>query len=165
MKPPPSIRSRRRHFAPLEAQRGVLLLEVLISLLIFSLALLGLVALQARAVQYSVDAEDRNRASLLVNEIVTAMWLKQSTNTGDLASEISAWEAKLSDPSQGGLPGGAQKITTNNKVILGLGPKPDGSVTIQVTWDAHNRSDPSQDSPTSKHNFTTTVVIPPAKLP
>ena len=45
-------------------QRGVTLIEVLVSVLIMSFGILGIVALQARAIQFSLDADDRNRAAL-----------------------------------------------------------------------------------------------------
>ena len=67
-------------------QGGAFLLEVLISILIFSFALLGLVALQARAVQFSVNAEDRNRAALLANELVATMLTQQSVDVGTLSA-------------------------------------------------------------------------------
>lgn len=84
-----------RQLSNKHSQEGALLLEVLISILIFSFAILGLVALQARAVQYSVDAEDRNRAALLANELVAMMWSLQSVNSGVLAAEITAWQTKV----------------------------------------------------------------------
>lgn len=77
------------------SQSGALLLEVLISILIFSFAILGLVALQARAVQFSVDAEDRNRAALLANELVSTMWSQRSVDAGILAAEITAWQTRV----------------------------------------------------------------------
>ena len=60
---PPSARA---------SQSGVALIEVLISILLFSLGILGLIGLQARAISFSVDAEDRNRAALFANEIATS---------------------------------------------------------------------------------------------
>ena len=53
------------------------LIEVLVSLLIFSFGFLGLIGMQARAVQLSTDAEDRSRAALLANDIVTTMWTQK----------------------------------------------------------------------------------------
>jgi type IV pilus assembly protein PilV len=76
-------------------QGGAFLLEVLISILIFSFALLGLVALQARAVQFSVNAEDRNRAALLANELVATMLTQQSVDVGTLSAEITSWQTRV----------------------------------------------------------------------
>ena len=40
-----------------------------------SVGLLGLIGLQARAVNFSVNAEDRNRAALFANDVASGMWL------------------------------------------------------------------------------------------
>jgi len=63
---------------PSQRQRGSTLLEVLVSVLIFSFGILGLVAMQVRATQYSVDAEDRNRAALLADDLAAQMRLART---------------------------------------------------------------------------------------
>ncbi|AMM24846.1 type IV pilus modification protein PilV [Variovorax sp. PAMC 28711] len=99
-------------------QRGIALLEVLVSILLFSLGILGLVGLQARAVTTSVDAEDRGRAALLANEIASTMWLTDSVTVNG-----TAWQARVSAPTTGGLSNGTVTITpvagtTNSADIL-----------------------------------------------
>ncbi|MFT7723136.1 MAG: type IV pilus modification protein PilV [Roseateles sp.] len=56
-------------------QRGVLLLEVLVALLIFSLGVLGLVGLQASAAKQSGETKYRADATLLANELLGQMRL------------------------------------------------------------------------------------------
>jgi type IV pilus assembly protein PilV len=56
-------------------QRGVMLLEVLIALLIFALGVLGLVGLQARAARDSSQTKYRADATLLANDLLGQMWL------------------------------------------------------------------------------------------
>lgn len=99
------------------SQAGILLLEVLISVLIFAFAILGLAGLQARAIQFSVDAEDRNRAALMTNEIVTLMWLHGTTDSTKLGSEFTDWEDRLKDPGQGGLPGAAVEVDSASGLV------------------------------------------------
>lgn len=60
--------------APLNKQTGVMLLEALISILIFSLGILAIVGLQAAAVSNAADAKYRTDASLLANEVIAQMW-------------------------------------------------------------------------------------------
>jgi type IV pilus assembly protein PilV len=55
-------------------QSGVMLLEALIAILIFSLGVLGIVGLQASAVNASRDAKYRTDAGLLANELIGQMW-------------------------------------------------------------------------------------------
>lgn len=55
-------------------QSGVMLLEALIAILIFSLGILGVVGMQASAVNASRDAKYRTDAGLLANELIGQMW-------------------------------------------------------------------------------------------
>lgn len=128
------------------AQRGILLLEVLISVLIFSIALLGLVALQARAVQFSVSAEDRNRAALLVNNLVATMWMQDTVNTGTLSGEITAWQAQVRSalPPFDNTVGATVQNGTENGVE---------TATITVTWVPTGANG-------TQSSYTTQVMIP-----
>lgn len=62
-----------RHSA-LRAQSGVMLIEALIALLIFSVGVLGIVGLQSTAAKVSGDARYRSEAALLANELIGRMW-------------------------------------------------------------------------------------------
>jgi type IV pilus assembly protein PilV len=62
------------------SQRGGFLLEALIGILIFSLGVLGLVALQGRAIGYSSDAQYRGEAAYLANAYVSRMWADSRAN-------------------------------------------------------------------------------------
>ncbi|MFZ3120105.1 MAG: type IV pilus modification protein PilV [Variovorax sp.] len=126
-------------------QGGLALLEVLISLLIFSLGILGLIGLQTRAVSLSVDAEDRNRAALLANEVASTMWLQGSVTLS--AEKETAWKASVADPTKGGLPNGVGTVTA----VTGTTKSAD----IKITWHPPSRSSDADDS-----NFTTRVVLP-----
>lgn len=75
------------------------MIEVLVSLLIFSFGLLGMAGMLARSLTISIDAEDRNRAALLANEIASTMWLKNS-----ISVDTTAWQTRVKDMTNGGLP-------------------------------------------------------------
>ena len=136
------MKRTRQSSASAPNQRGVAMIEVLISILLFSLGILGLIGLQARAVSFSVDAEDRNRAALLANEIVTQMWLQKTVS---LSEDITKpWEDRVKDPKTGGLPGGDPTITVD-----GTGKQAD----IEIKW-----SGPNKDGKES--SLTTRVVLP-----
>jgi len=128
--------SRRR--AP---QRGVMLLEVLISVVVFSIGLLGLVALQTRAHQYSMSAEDTNRAALLANEVVSVMWASQSASVPD--ATYTAWQARVASAPADGLPNGVGTVVTTGN-----------TATITVSW-----RPPSAASGAADNRFSTQVVI------
>ncbi|MGJ7567094.1 fimbrial assembly protein [Variovorax sp. GB1R11] len=124
---------------PRRSQAGIALLEVLVSVLLFSLGLLGLIGLQARAISFSVDAEDRNRAALLANEVVALMWLNQSPTVPPDA--LAAWKLRVSDPKATGLPNGVGTVDVAGK-----------TADVKITWQAPSRSTGSQ--------LTTHVELP-----
>lgn len=64
-------------------ERGFSLIEGLIALVVFSVGALGLIEMQARAVQLSTDAHDRANASLLVNRLFAEVALKDTADTPD----------------------------------------------------------------------------------
>ena len=106
---------------PGRRQRGVTLIEVMVALLLFSAGLLGLVSLQARATQYSIGAEDSNRAALLANEIAATMWTQGSVVVDE--DVLAAWDARVADAAGGGLPNGEGTVAVAGAVA-----------TVTVTW-------------------------------
>ena len=68
------MRSRRPRRRP-HLQRGTFLLEALISILIVALGVLGLVALQTRAMQQTDDSRFRSEAAFLASDLVSRMWI------------------------------------------------------------------------------------------
>src|SRR5215207_5904360 len=63
----PKLRCRK-------SQAGVFLLEALIAILVFSFGILGIVGLQARAIQTTNDAQYRAEATYLANSVISKMW-------------------------------------------------------------------------------------------
>jgi type IV pilus assembly protein PilV len=57
------------------SQQGVVLLEALIGLLIFSLGVLALVAMQAVSISNVSNARYRTEAAFLANEIISDIWI------------------------------------------------------------------------------------------
>lgn len=130
---------------PPRAQAGVAMIEVLVSLLLFSLGILGLVGLQTRAVNFSVDAADRNRAALLANEIASTMWLNNSITVD--TSPGSAWAARIADVTKDGLPGAEATVETVTTLT--------NTADITIKWV------PPQRNATDKSRLTTRVTLPP----
>lgn len=126
------------------AARGVTLVEALIALLVLSFGVLGMAALQGRAVQQAIDAEDRHRAASLAAEIVSAMWLQGSTSLP--AATVTAWQARVTDPTASGLP--------HASGTLGA-PDAQGAVTVTIRWRPASRPQTQGDL-----NYTTRVVVP-----
>jgi type IV pilus assembly protein PilV len=121
-------------------ERGFTILETLVALLIFSIGVLGIVALQARTVQMSVDGEDRNRAALLADEVVATMWARGSTSLS--SADTTAWTTRVDSM----LPGATATVSA---------PDADGVVTVSITWRPSSRAAADADS-----TYTTKVAIP-----
>jgi type IV pilus assembly protein PilV len=130
-------------------QRGVALIEALISILIFSFGILGLIGLEAQAINYSVNAEDRNRAALFANEVATYMWVNDTTTPP--AAQISTWQTNISlaNNPQSGLNGGILTLTPTAGTT--------NSEDIVITW--LEQSDPTAAPITEM--LTTRVILPP----
>jgi type IV pilus assembly protein PilV len=133
------------------------LLEVMISVLIFLLGVIGLVAVMARANQLVNDSEDRNRAALLANEAASLLWQYIPYTTTLPSAVYTAWQTEVASPvnnSAGttsgllGLPGGVGTITTNNTDIYG-----NIIYDITIQWQEPNQATPN--------HYYTEVVIPP----
>ena len=121
-------------------QTGAMLLEVLISILIFSFGLLGLVGLQAVSSQNSVNSQDRTTAANLANELVADMWLKNSSTPSKVASEITDWQTRV---TASGLPSAAGTATMSG-----------GVTQIAIQWRPTSKSTGQSDS-----RYETTVSI------
>lgn len=135
---------------PLRPQAGFALLEVLVSLLLFSFGLLGMAGLLTRAITMSVDAEDRNRAALLANEIESSMWLKNS-----IAVDTAAWQARVSDLANGGLPNATLAVTAVSGVTNSLGAA--NTADISIAWRAVTRE---AGAANAGSRLVTRVVLP-----
>lgn len=134
--------SRRPPTRLSRAQRGMSLIEVLVSVLIFSFGLLGLLALQARATQFSASAEDTSRAALLANEIGAEMWAARTVNLP--AATISAWQARVAAPEVDGLPDGLGNVTVTGTVA-----------EITISW----RPPRAASAAENRNRYTTQVMV------
>ena len=131
-------------------QRGGFLLEALVGILIFTLGVLGLFALQARAIGYSSDAQYRGEAAYLANAYLSKMWaMPRATLTtlfdGAGEAEYDAFAARIAErlPGAGAIPGNPTVVITQPAAAGGMAVVPgtnmsltDNStlVTITIQW-------------------------------
>ena len=138
------MNAHRRPPARRTSLHGFTLIEVLVALLIFSLGVLGMVGMQARAVQFGAQSEDRMRAALLADEMVASMWANHSTTPSSTA--LAAWQARVKDSTVSGLPNGAGTVSAADS---------SGVVTITITW-----RPPTRSSTSTGNSYMTQVVMP-----
>lgn len=129
------------------SQRGMALLEVLVSVLIFTFGVLGLIGLQARAITFSIEAEDRNRASLLANEIASAMWLSNNSVI-DTSAGTPSWDQRAKDV-----------LGPTAVVVVAPEATVPNSANITLTWSPPQRR--STESASSQLTTRVTLAPPP----
>ncbi len=147
------IRRHERQRPQRAHQGGMALIEVLVALLIFSFGVIGLIALEASAINFSVDAEDRNRATLFANDVASTMWLtgtvvyySSAQETAAAAAQVATWQANIKNLTlPTGLPGGTLTITQTGTTT--------NSVDITITWT------PTTDATSTPRQLTTRVIL------
>ena len=120
-------------------QAGVMLLEVLIAILIFSIGVLAVVGMQVAAINNVTDAKYRSEAAFLTNRLISQIWTDipniatyDYPGTGTLPASLANW---VNDPKVGVyilLPN-ASTVPPIVK-ITNLNPGIGAQVTITVQW-------------------------------
>jgi type IV pilus assembly protein PilV len=70
-------------------QSGVVLLEALLAILVFSIGILALAGLEANALKQVSNGKYRSDASLLANQLISEMWIGERS-TATLVSQYSS---------------------------------------------------------------------------
>jgi type IV pilus assembly protein PilV len=156
---PNSMRARvhvpRAHWR--KTQRGLMLLEVLVAVMVFSIGILGIVGLQAASIRHVNDAQYRGEAIFLANALVSQMWADDRTATDPTYLEVTygdtgsgAGYAAFKEMAKR-LPG--TELSGNAPAIkVAPGPTPTSSVvTVTVSWQLPGEQ--------TAHNFSTSAVI------
>ncbi|QNH05715.1 type IV pilus modification protein PilV [Pseudomonas sp. B11D7D] len=71
-------------------QRGFSLIEVLVTLVLLTIGMLGLVAMQGRGIQFTADSVSRNNAVMLATEIMEKMRANPNARDDFLISQLEA---------------------------------------------------------------------------
>lgn len=121
-----------------DGQRGVILIEGLVAILIFSIGILGLVALQTVSVKSATEAQFRSEAAFHVNSVVAEMRLADPMQLSTLygtqsGSGYTAWKARIVAAGTG-LPGANE---TGKEPTIDW-DAPTRTATITVRWKAQN---------------------------
>ena len=138
-------------FSPRRQARGFTLIEVLISILVFSFGVLGAVGMQARVIQLSGQNANIARASMLADELASEMWTQQTvdvdlTANADANAFYLAWQSRVGDGTGSGLPSGVGSITKATDATTGA-----TTATITITWQSAGSA--------VQDRFLTTVVV------
>lgn len=162
----------------LKSQSGVMLIEALVAILIFSVGILGIVGLQASAAKASTDAKYRSEAALLANELIARMW---TANRSSLAVLQAAYASPNGTEYIKWAYSGGQNVGTKTAAAYGtvlqtlpntvanpptvtivpgnyvgdgtLTNPPSNLVTIQIFWQLPNDANPVV------HNYVTQAEL------
>jgi type IV pilus assembly protein PilV len=122
-------------------QRGFMLLEVLIALLIFSIGVLGIVGLQASMTKAQTGSKFRADAAFLAQRLVGSMWSDRSgldnyDTAANCASHTrcSQWVAEVANQ----LPAGAATVAVTSLGTDATGRVIAAEVTITINWQPPN---------------------------
>jgi len=116
-------------------QAGVMLIEALIGILIFSIGILALLGMQGAAIKNTTDAKYRSEAALLASQIVGQMWVDKDNldsykTTGGPAVYPARdnWVTAVAQTLPGGI---APQIQVGADPVLGLAER---EVRVTVQW-------------------------------
>lgn len=118
------------------AQQGVVLLEALVAVLIFSMGVLALVGLQAAMVKNTSDAKYRSEASFIAQQWIGMIWSNPDNAVAYVIPDSTDARYDISNL----LPGGTRTVTE---------PTP-GQFVVTITWTQNGQP---------QHNFTTSAII------
>ncbi len=118
---------------PRSAQRGVVLLEAMIAILLFSMGVLAIVGLQATMIKNTADSKYRADAGYIAQQRIGVIWSDPDNAATYIENntDISAL-----------LPGGTRTVTQPVT----------GQFTVTITWQQPGAGE-------TQHNFTTTARI------
>lgn len=133
-------------------QRGIVLLDALIAILIFSIGVLGMVKLQSDAISYSSEAKYRVDAAMLADQVIGQMWvadpatLQASFNAG--GAKFVAWKDAVALVMP-------QSDTYPPTIVV----QSDGTVTVTVNWLASSDKRNSDPTPEPHSYVSITQVV------
>lgn len=147
-------------WAPRSRQRGLIIVEVLLAILIFSFGILGVIHLQATAIKLNADSKLRSDASYLAGQIISQMWIDRShlddyahnasgsncafTGSASTSAHVTNWVGTIS--KVGSVLHSLPNATSQIKVETGT-----NMVTVTICWRTPQE--------TETHNFTSTALI------
>lgn len=130
-----------------DLQKGVMLIEALIAILIFSIGILAVVGMQSIAIKNVTESRSRSEAAFLAGELLAQMWIDQNISptgantsnvtvgnydyqgSGGVPARLTGWVAHVNSKLPGATqPGVKPKVTITNASVNGA------TVKIELFW-------------------------------
>jgi type IV pilus assembly protein PilV len=139
-----------RKLSPIRGrEEGVMLIEALIAILIFSIGILAVVGMQSMAIKNATESKHRSEAAFLAEELTAQMWIDQNINpttkintsnvsvanynyagSGTPKPRLTAWVDRVNNKLPGSTVDGLTKpkVTITNPSVSGA------TVKIEIFW-------------------------------
>jgi type IV pilus assembly protein PilV len=130
-------------------QAGVMLIEALIGILIFSIGILALLGMQGAAIKNTNDARYRSEASYLASQIVGQMWVDLDKLPSYDTDNAAAYPARDTWMNKVALTLPNVQLGGPTSPTIQVGPDPalglaDREVQVQVRWQQPGETDVRQ---------------------
>ena len=128
--------------SPRKPQQGVMLIEALIAILIFSIGILAVVGMQGMAIKNVTESRSRSEAAFLASELVAQMWIDQNVspagaNTSNVTVGQYDYQGGTTVPPRLGTitppTGWIGRVTTKLPGSTQLGVRPKVTITNATT--------------------------------
>jgi len=136
---------------PHSSQRGVLLMEALAAILIFSLGVLSVIQLQSVSIKQASGAEYRTTAAMLANDLISRMWVSDktaSTLQSNFASPSGTsylkWLATVQASELPNVSSNLPNVGFTTAPGGGSNPTSSSQVTVTIYWQAPGDTSPHQ---------------------
>lgn len=138
---------------------GFVLLDAVIAILIFSVGILGMVALQGSAIKLAGDAQYRTYAAMFADQVITQMWGYYNPTTDPSGAVLTAayqtggtqytnWATTLKCTASQQTPCMPGVTATSNAPTIAItngdptGNSPSSLVVVTIKWQSANDSSP-----------------------
>ncbi|MHB1299820.1 MAG: type IV pilus modification protein PilV [Burkholderiales bacterium] len=138
-------------------QKGVMLLEAMIALLIFAMGVLAVIGMQAKSIGQTMDARYRVDAAFLANQILAQMWADRANlasyacnpcTSGSIYPPLQAWVKQIQNTtSQSAYLPGVTDSANQPVIVINSG----NQVTVTLNWKSPQGG--------GIHNYTTMAQI------
>lgn len=156
--------NRMQTIVQAKRQQGIMLIEGLLAILIFSLGVLAMVGMQAQSIAHTSQAKYRIDASFLANKLIAQMWADAPGNRPSYATgglRFNDWKTREVDAYLP--PGRSSAFVTvtpvaNTVLVQLINPTPPPTfghrVTVRIEWRA-----PNEANSVPAHVYTTSTDI------
>jgi type IV pilus assembly protein PilV len=143
-------------------ESGVVLLEALVAILIFSIGILAIVGLQGAAVKTATDARYRSEAAFLAGELMAQIWADgpnvaqyEYPGSGAVPARLNGWVTRVDNRLPGATPGTGLPPIIDYSADATLGE----IVDITVRW--RMPAETTQGLPAHQHRVRMNVNLNP----